>query len=301
MGEAASNSHGGIVFLSVPRRRLAALASAACLTAMLVGVAATPAAAAGAGYVRLAHLSPDTPKVDVYLSSRSGAVKPQRFPGVGYGVLSDYLRLPTGTYLVAMRRAGAPASEKPVLTTLVTVANGKAYTVAGVGRFADLGLRVLEDDLTLPGDDRAKVRIVQASVRAPLLDVSVANGPTIAESIAFATTTDYQLVDRGRWRLVVSPAGGGSPTELDALLGAGNVYSLLVLDASGGGLTAQLRTDATRAGDVPVGGVETGAGGGRTASPSLPLVGASALLLLVGGLAGRAAALRVRRLNARRL
>jgi hypothetical protein len=295
-----SNRHGGTVFLSVPRRRLAALASAAFLTTMLFGVAATAASAAGAGYVRLAHLSPDTPKVDVYLSSRSGAVKPQVFPGVGYGTLSDYMRLPTGTYLVAMRQAGAPASEKPVLTTLVTVANGKAYTVAGVGRFADLGLRVIEDDLTLPGGDRAKVRIMQASVRAPLLDVSVANGPAIAASIAFATTTDYQLVDPGRWRLVVSPAGGGNPTELDASLGGGNVYSLVVLDASGGRLTAQLRTDASRAGGVPVGGVETGAGGSRTTKPSLPLAGATALLLLVGGLATRVAALRMRRLNARR-
>jgi hypothetical protein len=267
---------------------------------MLCGLPATPATAAGAGYVRLAHLSPDTPKVDVYLSSPSGAIKQRVFPGVGYGVLSDYMRLPTGTYLVAMRGAGAPASEKPVLTTLVTVAAGKAYTVAGVGRYADLGLRVLDDDLTLPIGGRAKVRIVQASVRAPLIKVSVANGPTIADTVAFATTTDYYLVDRGHWRLLVSPAGGGDAAALDTSLGAGNVYSLLVLDASGGGLIAELHTDAGRTGGVPAGGVETGAGGSRSASPRLPLVDAAAVLFACG-LVGGVAMLRVRRVNARRL
>ena len=88
---------------------------------------AGPAGAAAApSYVRLAHLSPDTPAVDVYLRSESGAVKPQTFRAVAYGAMSQYLRLPSGSYQVAMRKAGAPASEKPVLTTEVGVQNGGA-------------------------------------------------------------------------------------------------------------------------------------------------------------------------------
>lgn len=237
-------------------------------TAMLVGAvvaavapAGIPATAAATGYVRLAHLSPDTPAVDVYLREQSGAMREKSFPGVGYGAFSPYLRLPIGTYAVAMRSAGVPRTEPPVLTTQLTVAAGAAYTVAGVGRYADLGLRILRDDLSLPPRGEAKVRVVQASVRAPLLDVAVDGGDEIGSGVAFATTTDYRRVPPGTWRLRVRPSTGGAATMLSARLDGGNVYSLLVLDAPGGGLRTRLITDAARHGAVPSGGVATGAGG----------------------------------------
>src|SRR5689334_12757966 len=113
-------------------RRLGAAAAALAAFAAIT-LNASPAAAAGDGYVRLAHLSPDTPQVDVYLKAEGGGSTEQTFPGVGYGALSQYLRLPAGPYSVAMRKAGADPSTKPVLTTQVTVENGAAYTVAGVG------------------------------------------------------------------------------------------------------------------------------------------------------------------------
>jgi Domain of unknown function (DUF4397) len=270
-----------------PTTRSRRLAAAAVLVATLgcVLLSAAPAAAAGpVGYVRLAHLSPDTPDVDVYLAAVTGGT-PQRFPGVGYGTVSTYLSVPTGTYAVSMRAAGAPATDPPVLTTNVTVAQGKAYTVAGVGKHADLGLKVIEDDLSLPPSGKAKVRIVQASVRAPVMTVSIAGGPAIADNIAFATTTDYLDVSPGHWTLKAQGAGGSPSSTLTATLGTGNVYSLIVLDAkTGNGLTAQLRVDAQRTGQVPTGGVATGAGGTSGRRLALPL--AAAAVLFLAGTAG---------------
>jgi hypothetical protein len=265
-------------------RRLAGAAVAAALVAMTL--AATPASAAASdGYVRLAHLSPDTPAVDVYLRSDDNKVKQQTFPGVAYGAMSDYLRLPAGTYSVAMRKAGALASTKPVLTTQVTVEGGAAYTVAGVGRYADLGLRVLKDDLTLPRADESKVRVIQASVKAPVLDVSGKSGAEIADGVAFATTTDYRQVKPGKWTVEVQPSGGGETSELPCTLGAGNVYSLLVLDDKSGGLKPELHIDASRQGTVPEGGVATGDGGTQPGS-NLPMAMLLAALAaaLTGGL-----------------
>ena len=259
-------------------RRFFGAVAAAALAAL--ALAATPAsAAAGDGYVRLAHLSPDTPAVDVYLISTENKIKEQTFRGVAYGAMSNYLRLPAGTYSVAMRKAGAGASTKPVLTTQVAVETGAAYTVAGVGRYADLGLRVLRDDLKLPGTDESKVRVIQASVKAPVLDVNGATGATIANSVAFATTTPYKQVKPGRWTVRVQPSGGGSvASELPCTLGAGNVYSLLILDDSHGGLRPELHLDAARQGAMPQGGVATGAGGTQPRS-DLPMA------LLLAGLA----------------
>jgi hypothetical protein len=266
------------------RRWYRALAVILAATLAPLLLAAAPAAAAGpVGYVRLAHLSPDTPDVDVYLSAVTGGT-PKRFPGVGYGTVSTYLTVPTGTYAVSMRAAGAPATDPPVLTTNVTVDAGKAYTVAGVGRHADLGLKVIEDDLSAPPAGRAKVRIVQASVRAPVMTVSIAGGATIADNIAFATTTDYLEVAPGHWTLRAQGAGGSPSSTLTATLAAGNVYSLIVLDAAtGDGLTAQLRSDAQRTGKVPTGGVATGAGGTSDRHPAVPLALAAAGVLLLAG------------------
>ena len=263
------------------------LARAAAALAMLAAIAlfAGPARAdEGDGYVRLAHLSPDTPAVDVYLKAQSGTGRPQRFPGVSYGVMSPYLPLPAGTYSVAMRPAGAPESTDPVLTTQVNVEPGKAYTVAGVGRYADLGLRVFRDDLRLPSPSESKVRIIQASVRAPVLDVGVRSGATIADGVQFATTTAYRQVKPGRWIVKVQPSGGGRSTALPCTLGAGNVYSLLVLDAKGGGLRAELRIDARRRGTVPLGGVATGEGGSQPRSRTpMALLFAGLAALIAGG------------------
>jgi hypothetical protein len=264
-------------------RRRKTLVLAVVLSAMLSPLLATvPAAAAGpVGYVRLAHLSPDTPDVDVYLSAVTGGAT-QRFPGVGYGTVSTYLSVPTGTYAVAMRAAGAPATDPPVLTTNVTVEQGKAYTVAGVGKHADLGLKVIEDDLSLPPAGKAKLRVIQASVRAPVLTVAISGGPVIADDIPFATTTDYLDVAPGHWTLKAQGTGGSPSSTLTATLSQGNVYSLIVLDAkNGNGLTAQLRADAQRTGTVPTGGVATGAGGAADRWHAVP-VAAAAVLLVTG-------------------
>jgi hypothetical protein len=255
------------------------------VAAAVSAVDATPAAAAGPmGYVRLAHLSPDTPNVDVYLSTVGGSGAPQVFPGVGYGVVSKYLSVPTGTYAVAMRGAGAPATDPPVLTTNVTVNDGKAYMVAGVGKHADLGLKVIEDDLTPPPSGKAKVRVVQASLRAPALDLSIQGGAMIAGNVPFASTTEYFQVQPGRWTLKAQGTTGGPAGNLGVHLEAGDVYSVLVLDAPGGGLKSELRLDAAGMGQPPTGGVQTGAGGTRRGPDQrVPLGVALAVLLGAAG------------------
>lgn len=281
------------------RKKIATLTTAALVALGLSILDASPAAgAATTGYVRLAHLSPDAPAVDVYLNSATGAIAERIFRAVPYGAMTQYMRLPTGAYAVAMRGVNAPANSQAILTTQVVVEDGRAYTVAGVGKAAELGLRVIPDDITLPVSGKAKVRIVQASVRAPVLGVAVSGGETIANDVAFATTTPYQQVAPGKWTLQVKPAGGGQTSTLQATLASGNVYSLLVLDAAGGGLKAELRIDSRLQGGVPVGAVDTGAGGtDRSPRTMLFLVG-GAIVLLCGV---TATTMRLRRVYSRRL
>jgi len=102
----------------VPLRRLGGAAAALTAFAAMALFASPAQAAATDGYVRLAHLSPDTPAVDVYLKAQTGDSKEQKFPGVSYGVMSPYLRLPAdtvGEYTVGITPGNAAEARQIVV------------------------------------------------------------------------------------------------------------------------------------------------------------------------------------------
>jgi hypothetical protein len=275
---------------SLPRR-IGALVVAAFLALTVSTLIASPAAAAGVGYVRLAHFVPDGGPCDmyVYLNSLSGDLK-ITLPGTTYGTLSPYQSLPAGTYAIAMRKPGSAPSSPPALSGQLNVAEGRGYTVTRVGTQSNVIIKTFDDDLAAPDGDNAKVRVIQASLRT--LDVSVSNGATLAKDAAFATATNYQPVTPGSLSLRVQPTSG-QPTTLRADLVAGNVYSVIVLE-SAAGPTASLRTDASRAGGVPTGGVQTGAVVARP-THAVPLLVGGSLVALVGAIIFAALARRPRR------
>src|SRR5580700_11702671 len=95
---------------------LTRLVTASALALGLAGVfgigASAASAATGTGYLRLAHLSPNTPAVDVYLYSFGDPSAMVVLRHVGYGDVSPYQAVASGEYTVAMRAAGAAASSK---------------------------------------------------------------------------------------------------------------------------------------------------------------------------------------------
>lgn len=259
--------------------------------ALLSGALFIAPAQADTTYVRLAHLSPDTPAVDVYVASVADpGTSTIVLRGVAYGALSDYQVLPGGQYTVSMRPAGAAESTPPVIATTLDAPAGSAHTVAGVGTFADLGLAVLDDDLSLPPDGQARARVIQAAASEPTLDISIQGGTTLGRDVKFASTTPYSDVAAGPWLLQVS-AGDEPVTELPITVDAGSVYSVLILDTPTG-VSAVVQEDATAAGVVPDGGVDTGGGGlaigyqsaGAPASSNGPQQWAMPGVMLLAGL-----------------
>lgn len=274
----------------VSLRRLLAAALAALLAGAFALIAPSPAAAVAQGWVRLAHFSPDTPPVDVYLASFEDPAKPAVFNAVGYGVLSEYQRLAEGRYTVSMRAAGADPASPPVISKDVRVTGDKAYTVAGMGRNASLVIDVITDDLNTPPSGQSRVRVIQASSRAPLVTVSAKDGPVIAKDASFPSTSPYVALAPKGWTVDVAGAGGKSvaTAPLDAF--AGGIYSLVVLDSKqASGVEVMVRNDAASASKAPSGGVDTGLGGtgviddGATGTGLLQTVALVVLLLLMGG------------------
>ena len=170
-------------------RRLTMLLAAA---ALLLGVPAAAAAHAssattGTGWIRLAHLSPNTPAVDVYLYSFGNSNAQIVLHHVAYGTVSPYEAVSAGDYSVAMRAAGASASSQPVLSTSVTIDADHAYTVAGMGPEKGLRLQVMDDDLTTP-PGKALVRVIQASLKQQTVKVTC-SGKTIVPKASFALSS----------------------------------------------------------------------------------------------------------------
>ncbi len=256
----------------------------AALCALAPSAAAAPE---DPGVFRLAHLSPDTPAGDVYVVSVSDPDVRLTFPGVAYGMVSEYMEVPPGTYTVSMMPLGADPASPPILSATVDIAPGTARTIAGLGYFADLGLEVLEDDLTLPPAGQARVRVVDAAADAQQVDVALADGTPVATDLPFAGVTDHVDVPGGPTTLTVTPAGG-VPVQLPVDLAAGSVYSVLVLDDADGAVTVQTVLDAASPGVVPIGGVQTGGGGTADGTSSATLVavvlaGAAAVVVAVLG------------------
>jgi hypothetical protein len=269
-------------------RRIALLLAA---SALLLGIPAAAAAtvtssSAATGWIRLAHLSPDTSAVDVYLYSFGDSTAHIVLRHVGYGTVSPYEAVTAGDYSIAMRPAGASAASEPVLSATVTIAAGHAYTVAAVGPRSGLRLQVMDDDLTTPAG-KALVRVIQASLRQRAVTVSW-DGKVIVSKLPFAAVTAYQAVSPGTETVTVAGAGSSGDASSTITLAAGSVHTLVVLDGAGGLEIANLE-DAAGSGQLPVGGAATGFGGTAPHGPGSPLpwlvvIGAGALLALTAGL-----------------
>lgn len=143
--------------------------------------------------LRVAHLAPDAPNVDVYVAG--DAV----LEDVPFRAASDYLELPADEYPIEITAAGDP--DTVVFDEDVSVPAGE-FTAAALGELADenqpFGLEVYEDDISDPGEN-ARVRLVHAAPDAPNVDVTV-DGEPLFEDVPFGAAgavevpaDDYEL------------------------------------------------------------------------------------------------------------
>lgn len=276
--------------LTKPRRLIQLLAAGLTGTLTMLVLVAPAASAASAqpqstnGFVRLAHLSPNTPAVDVYLYSFGDSAAQLVLHHVAYGTVSPFESVTPGEYTVAMRADGAPPSTKPVLSTTLTVTAGNAYTVAGMGPASGLRLAVFNDPLTTPSGS-ALVQVIQASLLQNTVTVT-AGGKTVTSGLQFGKATSFIAVPAGTW--TVQAAGPSETASEQLTIAAGTVHTLVILDDPGK-LGIDDLLDAAGSSVAPASGVQTGLGGTapRPGAPLLPWVAVSVagLLLAAGGAA----------------
>lgn len=178
----------------------------ALLTAVSIG---GPAFAQGEeATVRVAHLSPDAPNVDVYVND-----KPIReLAGIPFKAVTPYLPLSAGTSNVKIY-ASEDTSE-PIIEADVDLQSGAAYTIGVVGLVEgeSLTTQVYRDDNSLPEQGNAKLRAVHAVPDVAPVDISPQGGEPLFTDLGFPNATRYVEVPAGDYTLAAKATG----TELAA-------------------------------------------------------------------------------------
>jgi LPXTG-motif cell wall-anchored protein len=187
----------------------------------------TPAMAAGPR-VRAVHASPDAPAVDVWVDGKPA------FQNATFKAITPYAALAAGEHKLQVVPAGQ--TSPAVISTTLTLADNKDYTVIALGKLANIAPLVLEDNNSAPAAGKAHVRFVHASPDAPAVDIAVKGGLVVFKNVAFKGVGDYTPVDAGTYDLQVRLAG----TDTVALdvpgvkLADGGVYTIFAMGLAGG-------------------------------------------------------------------
>jgi Domain of unknown function (DUF4397) len=259
-------------------RAFLTVALAACVLGMPRLAAPAQAAPGDQAMVRIAHFSPDASYVDVYMVSLN---RKQLFPNVFYKGVSAYWKVAAGPFTYEVRPAGATPESTPTIRVTGTLAAGKAYTVAAVGRKAELRGVLIRDDMSPSAPGKAKVRFLDAAIDLPQVDIALAGGRTLSSGLSFPEPTRYAQLASGSYKVEVRRSGA------DAVLVKGNVAvrpgtvtSVALLGGAGKPRELFAFGDATGTRVAPSGGIRTGAGG---TAPSSRAPAAPVLLLAAAG------------------
>jgi hypothetical protein len=183
-------------------KKLVAIAAVGGAIVMAFAAFTSAASAADTARVRVVHASPDAPAVDVYAD---GA---KVHTNVAFKGSSDYLSVPAGPHNFKVFATGAnPATGTPVINADATLEAGKDYTVAAIGKVANIKPLVLVDNNAAPAAGKAHVRVVHASPDAPAVDIAVKSGPVLFPNVAFGKDAGPTPVDAGTYDLEVRPTG----------------------------------------------------------------------------------------------
>lgn len=217
-------------------------------------------------FLRVAHVSPDAPPVDVYVDGE------QVLSGVEFGNVSEYMTLSAGEHDV--RVTPEDDNETTFFDGDVSLEPRKAMTLFAAGEVTGDADRpfdpvVYEDDALEPSENESAISVAHFSPDAPAVDVTADDGDVVlAENLTYGNASQYVSVPAGDYtvevRLSAPDNDGPVVASTNLSLEGGTAYSAFAIgyvdsfDSSiAEGFRIELVEDATKTIHLPSEEVET--------------------------------------------
>jgi hypothetical protein len=201
--------------------------------------------------MRVIHLSPNAPAVDVFAAPMGSDESAKVASNVAFGEASDYATINSGGWNFDVKAAGTQTTA--LMLDGITVTEGQVVTVFAIGlvngRPALSGLTSVDATAT-----PSRLRVLHASPDAPAVDVYL-NGLIQLRNVRYKTISNYLDVLPGEHQIQIVPAGktlAEGPVVIDTPLTVekGKVYAV-----AAAGLLADIKAVvAVDAGEQPPAG-----------------------------------------------
>lgn len=182
------------------------------LVVLLMGLLMSAAVSAQAfTHIRVAHFSPDTPAVEIFVNGQPSGIQ-----ALSFGDISGWVELPAGTYSIAVAPYGAGIEAAAIGPANFTLGSGAWITVAATGSLnaGTLGADVIREDYSpIPAGD-ARVTVFHGIEDAPAVDVILPDGTKLISNLAFGSARTLS-VPAGTYDLAVVAAGTSGPAVIN--------------------------------------------------------------------------------------
>lgn len=214
--------------------------------------------------LRIAHLSPDAPVVDVCLAEAgsgkwtSPILRSLGGKGVGYSQITTAIEVPVASYDIRIITATATGCEAGAVpdTTNVTTTTGLNATIAAIGVLDPQGpavndpafrLQVIPDDTT-PLANKTKLRFFHASPGTPAVDVGLGTGAGfqhVFSNVPFGSTGRGGFLTTEPFTAPITARLAGQSQDAltvpNVTAEAGKIYSAFAIGGKTGFATNPLR------------------------------------------------------------
>jgi hypothetical protein len=155
----------------------------------------------GSASVRVLHMSPDAPAVDVYVDGQ------RTLENVTFGAAGDYLPVPTGEHRIQIVPTGQENLDDAVIDTTIDLRRARPYTLAAINTPDNIELLV-RSDITRPiPEGQARVRIFHVAPDAGVVDIRAAGTTTPVLTDQYFKSADYINLPAGTYAFEALRAG----------------------------------------------------------------------------------------------
>lgn len=178
------------------------------------------------GLMRLAHGVAGAPAVDVYLDDTLAAA------ALDFGEMTEHVAVPAGSYDAVLKVAG---TDQTVLSAVLTVISGDAFTAAALGTAEDLSIQVVGDNVV--GMDAAQARLnLLNGIPGSSLTAALEDGTFIVGELGFGEASGAVSIAPSAQSITLTVSGddvsGTAVVPVPAFYG-GVYYNLLAVSADG--------------------------------------------------------------------